>query len=146
MAERARGWLRARPIGADALLALLVFVVSLVPFVNDGPFKQFELTPFAGFLLVSASGCLVLRRRHPWWVWGLAAGIGAIGVAVNEGPTPVFIPAIVALYSLAARADTALAVAATFASALVPAALIVVTGPFGVLDSSTYELIRGRRP
>jgi hypothetical protein len=67
VAERARGWLRTHPTGADALLAVLVFAVSLGPFVNERSSDQFDLTPFAVVLLAGASACLVLRRRHPWW-------------------------------------------------------------------------------
>jgi signal transduction histidine kinase len=141
VAERARGWLRTHPTGADALLAVLVFTVSIGPLLYEPSSEQIELTPSAVVLLAVASACLVLRRPHPWWVWGLATGIGAIGVGVSEGPTPVFVPAIVALYSVSARADTASTLAATFVSAVVPMGVILLAGSFGVLDSEPYELI-----
>ena len=141
VAEGARGWLRTHPTGADALLAVLVFAVSLGPLLFEPSSEHVDLTPFAVVLLAVASACLVLRRDHPWWVWALATGIGTIGVAVNEGATPVVVPAIVALYSLAARAETAPILAATLVSAVVPAVSILVAGSFGVLDSEASELI-----
>lgn len=141
VAERARGWLRTHPTGADALLAVLVFAVSIGPLVYEPGTEEIELTPSAVVLLAAASACLVLRRRHPWWVWALATGIGAIGVGINEGPTPVFVPAIVALYTVSARADTTPMLAATFVSAVLPLGVILIAGSFGVLDSEPYELI-----
>lgn len=141
VAQRARGWLRTHPTEADALLAVLVFAFSLGPLLYEPSSEDLDFQPSAVVLLAGACACLVLRRRHPWWVWALATGIGAIGVAANEAPTPVFVPAIVTLYSLAARADTASTLGATFVSALLPAGAILIAGAFGVLDAEPYELI-----
>ena len=60
MAERARGWLRTHPTGADVLLALLVFGVSLGPFLNEPSAEHLDFTPFAVVLLAVGSACLVL--------------------------------------------------------------------------------------
>ena len=54
VAERARGWLRAHPTGADALLAVLVFAVSLGPLLFEPSGEHVDLTPFAVVLLAGA--------------------------------------------------------------------------------------------
>ncbi|MDA0172588.1 histidine kinase [Solirubrobacter taibaiensis] len=138
--KRVRGWLRAHPTGADALLALLVFVVAIGPGLNENS-EEIDLTPIAVVLAALGSASLVLRRRHPWWVLGLAAGVGTIGIALNDGPTTVFVPAIFALYSLTVRVETAPALAATLGCALVPALVMLTTTPYGLLDSSTYQFV-----
>jgi len=90
-------WLREHPLAGDTLLALAL--LGLIAFArHDVPRVPDELTRVAAVL-----GCavLVVRRRFPVAVWGVTLGLAVLGLVSAEGPTPVVLPAIVGLYTLA---------------------------------------------
>ena len=142
---RVRSWFRTHSTVADGVLALALLGILLLPFYVDvdAPDRfNLEMTPLLFGLLVGACACLVLRRRYPWGVWAATTALGLAGVLVEQGPTPVYVPAIVALYTVVStRVGTAPVVGATLASALGPVALIIGTGTWDAFNSLAYGMV-----
>lgn len=136
---RLRGWVRSHPTQADLLLAMLVFVVSLGPFLG-GNSERHGAESWGDFVAVApaACACLVVRRWYPWRVWGAVTALGLVGVALAHAPTPAYVPAMVALYSLSVRVRPSHAAGAALVSAILPVVLIVTLRPTGWFDSVAY--------
>ena len=122
-------WWRRRPLAADALLALAVLGVTLLPLVRAGGCGC-EPTPPWGYALVTAA-CLPLvwRRRFPFLV-ALTTGL----LTAVHGATPLLEPplpfaGLVAIYSVAAHATRRWAVAAAVTATVVIAVTVAIDWP-----------------
>ncbi|MBT2276276.1 sensor histidine kinase [Rhodococcus qingshengii] len=138
-----REGLRHHSMWADGLLAIGVLCATLVPFVDRSMADErgFVFSPLLLVALVAACGCLVFRRRAPWAVWAVTATLGLIAVAVSRGPTPIYAPSVVALYTaVVLTGPTRSVLAATTASAVLPAAVILSTGPRGLFDAIAFGM------
>lgn len=141
--SRIRERLRQHRTLADGVLALAVFAATLAPFADRSTADErgFALSPLLLFTLVAACGCLVVRRRAPWTVWAATVFLGLVAVAVSGGPTPIYAPSIVALYTVAVSTGPTRAVfAATTASAIIPAAVILSASPRGIVDAIAFGM------
>lgn len=136
---RIRVWIRDHPTAADALLGLALLVIALIP-TTFGDSSE-RLSPDQVFpWMVPAACLLVLRRRFPWQVWISATILGCAGAAIAEGPTPAYVPAVIALYTVSTRSSTIHTVLAIAASAVMPALLIALTGVGDPLDMLVYGM------
>ena len=107
MAPRLTGWLRARPLLADALLASLLAAFSLVALVYangdcDGACRPGG-TAATGLILAQTLP-LAWRRRHPLAV-SLVTGLATAGYGLAPYPDlamPVPVGGLVGMYSVAA--------------------------------------------
>ena len=99
-------WLRVRPLVADALLAGLLTVVSLVTLASTWSECEGDCDPggAAAVLVLATTVPLVWRRRHPLAV-SLATGMatGAYGFAhYPDLAMPIALGGVVGMYSVAA--------------------------------------------
>ena len=107
MAPRLTGWLRARPLLADALLASLLAAFSLVALVYangdcDGACRPGGTAATA--LILAQTLPLAWRRRHPLAV-SLVTGLATAGYGLAPYPDlamPVPVGGLVGMYSVAA--------------------------------------------
>ena len=107
MAPRLTGWLRARPLLADALLAGLLAAFSLVALVYangdcDGACRPGGTAATA--LILAQTLPLAWRRRHPLAV-SLVTGLATAGYGLAPYPDlamPVPVGGLVGMYSVAA--------------------------------------------
>ncbi len=135
-------WLRTHSTWAEASLIGVVLLAATPPYFDalsrgSEPPRPAQVI----ILLVAACSLLVARRRYPWWTWIGAFTLGLLGLALTESASPVFIPAIIALYSLANRDAGRLVLAAAAASVIVPCVLIIAIGPVGLWEAEAYEMI-----
>ncbi|WP_174530236.1 sensor histidine kinase [Micromonospora maritima] len=132
---------RAHPIVADALLAAVLFTVSLLPVNPPGGPPRDPLT--AGAVLLAAAGCtaLVLRRRFPLPVLAVVTVAAAISLLAQQARGPFVLTVAVAAYTVATRTDRRTAVAAGAASGLVLGGSAVVALGVGWLDPAVVVLL-----
>jgi signal transduction histidine kinase len=138
---RAQGWLAGHPCAADALLAVAVVLLGIVPYLV-GAGRCGSGSEFTGWMIpltVGASAPLVLRRRNPGAVWVGATAVGLVATAIEQGPSPAYLPAIVALYALATMSPLRVTVGAALVTALAPRAIIGLQG-VTVVDAAVYGL------
>lgn len=144
--------LRAHPIALDTGLAVLVGAVALAPYLVDSGSEMFATAPTPAMIGLLAGACalLILRRRFPRSVWVLTTAAGVAVIAISGTPTPIYLPAVVALYTLSVREPAARAVAAGVVSAVVPTVLILLrsaalvdTVAFGAMAWSGLALMSG---
>jgi signal transduction histidine kinase len=129
LAPRLVGWLRARPLVADALLAGLLAAFSLVAlwYANrdcDGACRPGG-TAAVGLVLAQTLP-LVWRRRHPLAV-SLVTGLATAGYGLAPYPDlamPVPLGGLVGLYSVAAWGSRRAALAAGATAAVVVAVVM----------------------
>ncbi len=128
----------------DAMLAAATFVTGLLAYLGDpgSPDRvRLELTGPALVLLAVACLALVLRRSAPWSVLAATTVVGLLGVVEAGTPGPVYLPAIFALATVAARTSIGRTALAAVVSGVLPAVLIVVTAPDqGVVDTFAFGL------
>jgi signal transduction histidine kinase len=139
---RARAWPARHAIASDSLVGLVVLGVALSAFVIGPPRRgdpDLELTPWMLTLTVAASAVLVLRRRRTGAVWIATVTLGLVAMLVSGGPSPAYIPAIVALYTLATLFPLRLTLISSVVTALAPAAILVAQSGFSV-DAFVYGL------
>jgi signal transduction histidine kinase len=106
LAPRSIAWLRARPLVADALLAGLLAVVSLVALASTWGECEGDCDPggVAAGLVLATTVPLVWRRRHPLAV-GLVTGMATAAYGFAHYPDlamPIAIGGVVGMYSVAA--------------------------------------------
>ena len=107
MAPRLTGWLRARPLLADALLAGLLAAFSLVALVYANGDCDGDCRPggtAATALILAQTLPLAWRRRHPLAV-SLVTGLATAGYGLAPYPDlamPVPVGGLVGMYSVAA--------------------------------------------
>ncbi|WP_322919244.1 sensor histidine kinase [Nocardioides renjunii] len=137
-----RDWLRRHPTTSDAAFALLVNVTALIPYAArpDAADVDLELTTVALISLTAGSLLLVLRRQAPWPVWLLTTAVGLVAVVDAGGTTPAFLPACVALYTVAVTSPTGRAAAAGVVSALAPGVALLGLGSVNVIDALAYGM------
>jgi signal transduction histidine kinase len=119
---------------------VLVIVLGVVPAIvgpDDDPGLQFSSWMYA--LMVLGAAGLVLRRRYTATVWALTTAVGLVAVAIEEGPSPALLPAIVALYTLATVSPLRVTMVATLVTAIAPRALMGLQGAT-VVDAAVYGL------
>jgi signal transduction histidine kinase len=113
------GWARAHPVAADALLAGLLAVVSLIALVFQARNQHLSRPgPLAVAMVLLGTLPLAWRRRHPL---GINLAVGAVAVAYGIAPlpdlvTPVPLGGVVALYSAVAWCDRRVSVIVGVAS------------------------------
>lgn len=140
--SRARLWLGGHPIAADAVLAVVVFVVSIAPFVL-GPGREqhgLELTTRMLVLTIGASALLVLRRRYTGLTWMLTTVVGLVAMLIEHGPSPAYAAAIVALYTVAVTSPLRRAAGAAVVTAVCPAVIVGSQNGSTVVDAFVYGL------
>jgi signal transduction histidine kinase len=106
MLELILRWLRARPLVADALLAGLLTVVSLVALASAWDECDGDCDPggVAAGLVLATTVPLVWRRRHPLAV-SLATGLATAAYGFAHYPDlamPIAVGGVVGMYSVAA--------------------------------------------
>lgn len=139
---RTRAWLASHPVGSDSLLALVVLGVAVSAFTL-GPSPpgdpEVKLTPWLLALTVAASALLILRRHYTGQVWIATVALGLVAILIGGGVSPAYIPAIVALYTVATRLSVRFTLIAAVVTASAPAAILVAQSGFRV-DSIVYGL------
>ena len=121
-------WLRARPLVADGLLAVLLAAFSLVALWYANRDCEGGCRPGGGVavaLVLAQTLPLAWRRRHPLLV-SLATGLATAGYGLAPYPDlamPIPIGGVVGLYSVAAWGSRR----AALASGAVAAVMVVVT-------------------
>lgn len=141
VAARLRHWLRTHPTGADALFALFVGVTALLPWALRSSSERLpEQTTLSATVLALACLVLVLRRQAPWAVLAATALLGLVAVGDSSGPTPAYLPACIALCTVATRTTLARAVAAGAVTAMLPLAVVVATDGTRVVDELVFGM------
>ncbi|QLQ36371.1 sensor histidine kinase [Micromonospora robiginosa] len=132
---------RNHPTGVDALLAALLFVVSLLPVNPPGGPPRDPLT--AGAVLLALVGCaaLALRRRSPLPVLAVVTVTAATALLVQQARGPFVLTVALAAYTVAARTDRRTAVAAGTASGLVLGGCAVAALGVGWWDPAVVVLL-----
>ncbi|MFI9200732.1 sensor histidine kinase [Streptomyces sp. NPDC053048] len=130
---RPHRWLRAHPLAADTLLAVLVLALVLIG-AYLGP-RSAQYPPGPVFLLLAALACasLVARRRAPRAVLGLTAVLTVAGTVLTHdgGPprTQITTATAVALYTVAARTERPTAWRIVAVTVAVLTASVMLFGP-----------------
>jgi signal transduction histidine kinase len=131
MLDRPMEWLRARPLLADALLAVLLAVVSMVALAYAWPDCDRDCDPggAAVVLVLVTTLPLVWRRRRPLAV-GLTTGLATAVYGFAHYPDlamPIAIGGVVGMYSVAAWGGRRAALLAGGVAAVV--VVVVMTLP-----------------
>jgi signal transduction histidine kinase len=140
MLDRRMAWLRARPLVADGLLAVLLAAFSLVAlwYANrdcDGACRPGGAAAVALVLVQTLP--LAWRRRHPLAV-SLVTGLATAGYGLAPYPDlamPIPIGGVVGLYSVAAWGSRR----AALASGAVAAVVVVVTMSLPRTDADVVD-------
>jgi signal transduction histidine kinase len=128
MVERMLSWLRARPLVADGLLAVLLAAFSLVALWYGNRDCEGGCRPGGGVavaLVLTQTLPLAWRRRHPLLI-SLVTGLATAGYGLAPYPDlamPIPIGGVVGLYSVAAWGGRR----AALGSGVVAAVMVVVT-------------------
>jgi signal transduction histidine kinase len=128
-----RGWLRAHPIEADALLAAGILAVVGLAVVSDGiPVRGSRALVAA----VAVAGALpvVVRRWRPWWAVAGVTAAALLGCAAGLPGLTASISLLVVLYTIAAVLPLRQALGAALVLAIAAAAELATppTEPFDV--------------
>ncbi|MDG4800336.1 sensor histidine kinase [Micromonospora sp. WMMD980] len=132
---------REHPIAVDALLAALLFVVSLLPVNPPGGPPRDPLTVGAVLLALVGSAALALRRRFPLPVLALVTVTAATALLVQQARGPFVLTVALAAYTVAARTDRRTAVAAGAVSGLLLGGCAVVALGVGWWDPAVVVLL-----
>ncbi|MER7460785.1 sensor histidine kinase [Micromonospora sp. NPDC126480] len=132
---------RAHPTTVDALLAALLFVVSLLPVDPPGGPPRDPLTPGAVLLALVGCAALVLRRRYPLPVLALTTVAAAASLLVEQARGPFVLTVALAAYTVATRTDRRTAAAAGTGSALTLGAAAVATLGVSWADPAVVVLL-----
>jgi signal transduction histidine kinase len=130
MISRAREWLRARPVWADALLAVAVFALWLAGYlITAGPAGR-EVTWPGVAVSAFAVVPVALRRRAPWLSVGLLAGAILLSAPLHEQAGAESVSFLVISYTAVAVLPLVQALGATaLLAASVVAALLLDRPP-----------------
>jgi signal transduction histidine kinase len=112
---------------ADALLAALLFAVSLLPVNPPGGPPRDPLSLGAILLALAGCGALAVRRRHPLPVLGVTLAAVALALLSHQARGPFVLTVAIAAYTVATRTDRRTALLAGAASGLVLGAAGVLT-------------------
>lgn len=127
----------------DALVAVVVFVTVLAPLLAEDVARapvRLAATPEAVALLAAGCAALAVRRRACWSVWAATTVLGVLACAEAGTATPVYVPAVIALATVAAHSRVSRTMLATLVTALLPAAVIAAVGDQGLVDSFAFGL------
>lgn len=130
-------WLIAKPLAADALLALLLTGPSMaIPpeLTTNTP------TPQSVSIALAACAALVVRRRWPVPVWAVTVALAAVGTYLMQGPSGLALPALVALYTVATSTSQGRALGFAAASAGILFLAQAVAGATTWRDPAIYML------
>lgn len=135
-------WLRTHPNEADVLVALSASIVAALPYFDELRVEMDgQRPPLVIALFAFACACLVLRRRYPWLVWVVTTVAGLVGVVWSQSASPVYVPAVVALYTVSSRVPTVQVAWAAALSTVAPTALLISLGPLQATDDRAYEMV-----
>ncbi|MFJ8002196.1 sensor histidine kinase [Streptomyces sp. NPDC096310] len=133
---RTRGWARTHPLAADGVLAAGALVCMVLgsfagPHRGDGvpSFEARTPTTLSLVLVVLGAGTLVFRRRAPMLVLLGAGVLTMIELTTTRPPATVFMCAVLALYTVAARTDRPTTWRVGFATMSVLTAVAMGLGP-----------------
>ncbi|SCF45558.1 sensor histidine kinase [Micromonospora mirobrigensis] len=132
---------RTHPTVADALLAALLFAVSLLPVNPPGGPPRDPLTLGAVLLALIGCGALAVRRRHPLPVLAVALVAVILSLLSHQARGPFVLSVAIAAYTVATRTDRRTAFLAGGVSALLLGAAGVTTLGVGWLDPAVVVLI-----
>ncbi|SNQ51355.1 Histidine kinase [Frankia canadensis] len=129
-----------RALGFDLLVAVAATIAELSLLLNDDHTARVSTV----LLAVSSGGALTVRRRAPWMV--LLATLALAGALVATGDAPGGAPVLAALFTIAERGDWRRALAALVPTAVLLAALSIVSVPVtaGVWALGRYAQTRRR--
>ncbi|HEY5856692.1 MAG TPA: histidine kinase [Aldersonia sp.] len=138
--ERTPAWLKVPPVVSDIVVAAVTGLVAVLPATVGPQPMRFAYT--AALFALLAAGCvaLVFRRRYPWVVWGVTIVLGLMAMVISGGPTPMSVPAIVALYTVSSQTPMREAIAATLVSILIPTAFILLS-PHQLVTAVAYGVV-----
>jgi signal transduction histidine kinase len=135
-----RTWLRSHPLAADALLAIVVFLIAITV-RPEGPGFMEPVTASTIALLAISCASLVLRRRYPLPVWGATSLLGVAGVIIASGPSSVVLPAFVGVYTVATQRGRWTAIGAATVTVLAMIGALVVAQPEALKSPTTYAVL-----
>jgi len=136
-----RLWLRARPVAADALLALLLLVPSGMGRVNALPGPPVSPTVVSQVLVVASCLTLVLRRDRPVTVWAVTLLAAAAVIMLQHGPSSAGLPFLVALYTVASTNPLRRTLGATTLSAGVLLGAQAISTTDSWAKATTYAVV-----
>ncbi|MCI4062096.1 sensor histidine kinase [Micromonospora sp. R77] len=125
---------RTHPTVADALLATVLFAVSLLPVNPPGGPPRDPLSLGAVLLVLIGCAALAVRRRYPLPVLGATLAAVVLALLGHQARGPFVLTVGIAAYTVATRTDRRTGVAAGAASALLLGAAGAAT-----LDVSWYD-------
>lgn len=138
-----RGWLAAHPRMVDALIAAVIFVLSLLAVPATPETLELQpprLTPLTLACLVVACGALMWRRSLPVVAWAVA--LTATMVTLPTGTAGQGLPAaIAALYAVAAYSTRRAAVLASGVTMGAVLLLLSQSTVVSVADPVTYAVV-----
>ncbi len=98
-------WLRANPLGADALLAAALGILVLITFVTTDPIGSEQEADALGIALVVAiSTAVAWRRRFPLTVLGVITPLSML-LLILDYAAPHMLASVIVLYSVGAHVD-----------------------------------------
>lgn len=135
--RRVREWLVGRPFAVDVLVAAFAVLLGLAPTLVGPDRSEFglEFNAWSAPLVVLASGALVYRRSRPQTVWIVTVALGLAVMMIDGEPSPAYLPAIIALYTLACLSAFRVTVVAAIVTALVPFVVALVRTESDVTDT-----------
>jgi signal transduction histidine kinase len=136
-----QAWLHAHPTIADALLAALILVISLMARPENAVRPIPAATGWQAVIVAASCGVLVLRRQHPIAVWLVNVMLGMVSIGLAGGPTPAVLPALVAIYTVAAWTKWRTAIAAAVVTAIAFGAVFWSVTDDALLSATTYALL-----
>ncbi|WP_091664732.1 sensor histidine kinase [Micromonospora auratinigra] len=139
--QRWRRAVRAHPTVSDALLAALLFVVSLLPVNPPGGPPRDPLTTGAVLLALVGCAALVLRRRYPLPVLAVVTVAAVTSLLAQQARGPFVLTVALAAYTVATRTDRRTAVAAGAASGVLLGAAAVTALGVAWLDPAVVVLL-----
>jgi len=133
-------WLQHRPYVADGLLALVVAGVAAASGANPHGYAYRAHDAFSVTLIVVAVGSVALRRRLPFSVFLFDAAAALLLTVRDYNSEAVALPALVALYTVAAHRPRRVSFWAL--ALVVPLVVAIVTLDQGVQDSA-LQIVAG---
>ena len=118
-------WVTEHPRVADAAVAVLAFLVSVLGFF-DGPRGGRPPHDAAVVVAALAAGALVARRAGPLWVWAATSALTAVVVLLGGTGELLAVPVLVALYTVGRAANPRVTAACALASGVLYAGALAI--------------------
>jgi signal transduction histidine kinase len=139
--RQAQVWLRTHPTVADAILAALILFAAVMARPENAVRTVAVTGGWQTIIVALSCGALILRRRYPVGTWLVTVVLGAVSILLAGGPTTAVLPALVAIYTLAAWTTWRTAVLAALTTAVAFAAVFWTVADDALLSATTYALL-----